>query len=115
MCFPFSFGASPSKKRKGASSSSSAGEKKRRERTSSDALRGDGAPVAEMQEKRRSSSRPRKTRSKESPRRERVEDRRYDDRANDVYRSRGQYRAPLNLEVPSMNTLFLTQQEFHVY
>lgn len=101
MCFPFSFGASSPKKRKGASpSSSAAGEKKRRERPHSDALRGDGAPVAEVQEKRRSSeSRPRKTRSRESPRRE---EHRYEDRAgSDVYRSRAQYKAPLNLEVPS--------------
>lgn len=99
MCFPFSFGGSSSKKRKG---SSSAGEKKRRDRPDSDALRGTGAPVAEVEEKRRSSDKPRKRSSKESPRREKVEDRRHEDRAGqDVYRSRAQYRAPLNLEVPS--------------
>lgn len=110
MCFPFLFGGSGSKKRKG---SSSAGEKKRRERPPSDALRGEGAPVAEVEEKRRSTDRPRKTRSKESPRRERVEDRQQEYRdSSNVYRSRAQYRAPLNLDVPSTSsTVFLLSRK----
>ncbi|KAF2818755.1 hypothetical protein CC86DRAFT_255780, partial [Ophiobolus disseminans] len=88
--------------------SSSSGEKKRRDGPD-DPLRGKGkAVVAEVSEKRRSSSTHRKRRSADSgttrsPRREKDEHRpRSQPHHDEVYQSRETYRPALNVQVPEM-------------